>query len=134
MKGRRIYWRSPELWPGLTDGIPPGYRAVTCRARADRRAADVMADLDPKRHTQFHMLWSAALDQGFQPSGLLLVCLSALAPVLGHSSATVPKRFGQFCLTRRLWCRVPGKLYPYPRADAPGERSRAYLVLESAEG
>lgn len=131
---RRVYWRSQALWPGLTDAVPAGYRAVTYRARAEHRAADVMACLDPKRHSQFNALWSAALDEGFQPSGLLLVCLSALAPVLGHSSPTVPKRFGQFCLSHRLWCRVPGKLYPHPRVDAPGERCRAYVVLEPLAG
>lgn len=97
--------------------------------RAATLGHDLFAGLPPRQRHQYGLLWEAALGEGFQESGLLLLCLSALSHVLGHTSPIVPKRFGRFCADQRLWCRVPGKLYPHPRWGAPGQRARSYLVL-----
>jgi len=112
--------------------VPAGFVAVTDRARASELGAEACAGLAPLQREQYGLLWETVLDAGFQPSGLLVACLTALAPALGHTSATVPKRFGQFCTQQGLWVRVPGKLYPNPRGDVPGRRSRCYLVLDRA--
>lgn len=125
----RIRWRDPGLWPYVQRHIPAGYTVVTDLDQATKLGHAVFAGLVPYRRDQYGLLWDAALDTGWQPSGLLPVCLAALAPVLWHGSSTVPKRFGRFCLDEGLWCRVPGKLYPPRRDGAPGERCRCYLIL-----
>jgi hypothetical protein len=109
--------------------VPPGWTAVTDKAEATRRGHTVFAGLPARRRDQYRRLWDAALDDGWQRSGLLLVCLSALSPVLGYTTPTVPKQFGQYCRAAGLWCRVPGRLYPVTRHVAPGERARCYLVI-----
>lgn len=125
----RIRWRDPGLWPYVQSHIPAGYTAVTDPDQAAKVGHAAFAGLAPYRRDQYGLLWDTALDTGFQPSGLLLVCLAALAPALWHGSPTVPKQFGRFCLDEGLLVRVPGKLYPPRRGRAPGERARCYLVL-----
>jgi len=87
----RIRWRDPGLWPYVQGHIPVGYVAVTDEHQAAKLGHAAFAGLLPFRRNQYGRMWDAALDAGFQPSGLLLVCLTALAPIISHSSATVPK-------------------------------------------
>jgi hypothetical protein len=132
MSGLLIRWRDPALWPGVLAHVPAHHRVVSDPVCAEQIGVSAFAELREPRRGQFTELWIAALHLGLQPSGLLLVNLPALAPVLGHTSSTVPKAMNRFCLHQQLWCRVPGKLYPHPRGDAPGQRSRSYLVIEPA--
>jgi len=129
-----IRWQDPALWPAVRAQVPPGFVAVIDRARASELGDEACIGLAPLQQQQYRLLWETVLDVGFQPSGLLVACLATLAPVLGHTSATVLKRFGKFCAEQRLWVRVPGPLYPNPRGDAPGRRSRCYLVLDTDPG
>jgi hypothetical protein len=129
---RLIRWQDPALWPDVLELVPPGFVAVTDRDRAGELGYLACGGLAPLQREQYRLLWEAALDTGFQPSGLLVTCLVTLAPVLGHTSATVPKQFARFCVEEKLWVRVPGKLYPHPRGDVRGRRSRCFLVIERA--
>lgn len=125
-----VYWQHRRLTPAVLGHVPPGYRAVLTKDDATARWCDV-ADrvaLPPQRREHFETLWTAVLD-GLQPSGLLVACLTSLAPLLGHTSNILPKRFGRFCIENSVWCRVPGKLYPYPRGTAPEYRARSYLII-----
>jgi hypothetical protein len=128
---RRIYWRDPGLWPSVRAFVPPGYRVATHRCEADRHAAATFAASSLTAHArdQYMALWETAMDTGYQSSGLLVACLNELASAIGHTSKTVPCRFGRFCREHRLWRYVPGKLYPSPRGLAPGHRARCYLIL-----
>jgi hypothetical protein len=125
-----IRWRDAALWPKVQQHVPAGYRAVSDVDRALEIGLEAFSGLYSLQQQQYTALWEAAIERGLQPSGLLLTCVSTLSPVIGHTSPTVAKRFGRFCATQRLWCRVPGRLYPAPREDAPGQRTRCHLILE----
>lgn len=131
MTSHPIRWRDPVLWPYPLSCVPVGYTAVTDADQAYGIGLNAFrsGDLPSQLHKHFVTLWDVMLRKGFQPSGLLLACLSTLPPVLGHTSDIIPKRLARFCYTMNVWCRVPGKLYPHPRGDIPGQRTRCYLVL-----
>jgi hypothetical protein len=133
VSGLLIRWRDPALWPGVLAHVPPGCQVVRERDRAEQAGVAAFASLDKRRRRQYTDMWLAALDLGLQPSGLLLVNLLSLASVIGHRSPRMPRAMNQFCIEQKVWCRVPGKLYPHPRdGDLPGQRSFCYLVIEAA--
>lgn len=132
MPVNRVHWHDTQLVRGILRHVPPGYRAVTTRTDADVRFYTALAQsprLPPQRRAHFETLWKAILDEGLQPSGLLVACLRAMGPVIGHTSPILPNRLAKFCFTNRVWCRVPGSLYPAPRGTAPEQRARAYLII-----
>lgn len=124
----RIYWQDRTLRPNVSRHIPHGYVAVADADQAIQRALSMCASLPPRQCERYMTIWLTALGEGFQPSGLLLMSLTALAPILGHASTIALKRFGQFCRDNRALCPVPGKLYP-SYAPGSGTRLRCYVVI-----
>jgi uncharacterized protein (DUF433 family) len=91
----------------------------------------VAAGLPDTRARHFQELWTAWLDRGMQPSGLVLSRLNGLTDVLGHRTTGTIRRWMQFCQRRSLCVYVPGKLLP-SRSPGSGERTRAFLVIRTA--
>lgn len=130
-----LYWQDAALRPGVLRNVPEGFEPVT-----DLHAALGLIDphiraagLPPVRAAHFGVLWRECLREAMLPSGLLLVRLSPLADVLGHSTSATVRRWSAFCDRRGLWVHVPGKLVP-PRAPGSGQRCRARLVVRPIPG
>lgn len=126
-----IRWRDRILWPTTLATVPLGYEPVKDRPTADVIAEAAFAGLDDRRLEQYRTLWRTALDQGLQPSGLLLMRIGALAPAIGLVSKTVPEQWYRMLERKGVLHHVPGKLYPH--GSRPGNvRTRCYLILRKA--
>lgn len=108
--------------------VPHGYQPVRDRESADALADAAFRGLPQRQLDHYRALWNAALDDGLQQSGLLLLRLGALAPRIGLTSKTTPMRWCNYLTERQILHRVPGRLYPHGSRPGPW-RTRSYLIL-----
>lgn len=137
MTSARIRWGEASLCPYELTFVPAGWYAVTDADAARQRLPDALrnARLPAHRAEHYIALWDSCLRHGRQESGLVVTCLGALATAVGLPSNAIAKQWSAWCIERRVWVPVPGRLYSrYPRARSPyiGRRSRAYLVIAPA--
>lgn len=130
MSRRVIRWQDDGLWPAVAAHIPEGHHVVTSRREADARFERYLAESAATRISRLHFatLWTAGMNFGYRPNGMVVFSSTGMAAHLGFGSNTVGRDFALWVRDNDLWFHVPGKLMN-GAPDVPGGRHRAYLVL-----